>query len=104
MKEQLRSHYSSGIVPTAKALESAFRETEITLLTDEGHFFAGGRAPSGNPGVFIVIVPYSDSVLEPGVMDIFSLGILRSSIQRMLTDLSQGNTYKTRDDLSHVQS
>ena len=84
------------------ALWESLKDVEVTVQTYDGHFFIGGTPKAQVPGIGISIIPKADSALDPGIQDIFQLGLKKSSVLRVLGNLSQETIYKTDDDIAHV--
>jgi tetratricopeptide (TPR) repeat protein len=82
-------------VAVQKNLLAGFRHVETTLHSKEGHFFIGGT-PRGEPGVWTVILPDSEIVqIEPGVLDLFALGLRPSSVRSLLESFRDDRIYET---------
>ena len=79
-----------------------FQHVEVATQTNDGHFFIGGTPKSQVPGIGICVIPKADWSLDPGIQDVFYLGLKKTSVLRVLDNLNQDTTYKTNDDVTHV--
>ena len=97
MRDEQGSQRGSPDLPAAvqKNLLTGFRRVETTLYSKEGHFFIGGT-PRGEPGVWTVILPDSEVVqIEPGVLDLFALGLRQASVRSLLESFRDDRIYET---------
>jgi|TARA_Y100000294_G_C8288878_1_gene229917 hypothetical protein len=60
------------------AIRDAFQDVEVITQINDGHFFIGGTPKVQVQGILIWVIPKADSTLDPGVLDLFRLGLKKN--------------------------